>query len=105
MTRVTGHAATGSSQADGVAATLAYYAQPPSFAFDSKDRMIVTDLHKLRRIESGLIATIAGDGTSGFLGENVPATQSRLATPVTIFVKDDHLYFTDANTNAIRVIW
>jgi hypothetical protein len=100
---------TGTSQADGVAATMAWYGASPFITFDAQDRMLLAahNEDKLRMIDSaGIITTLVGDGTAGFVGEVVPITSpTRLNTPSRVVVRNGHTYFTDTLNHAVRVIW
>ena len=93
---------------DGGAATSAALNQPFSAAVDGAGNIFVTDYsnHVIRKITpSGVISTIAGDGTYGFSGDSGPATAARISSPGGIAVAPSgDLYFADITANRIRKI-
>jgi sugar lactone lactonase YvrE len=69
---------------DGGPATSASLHGPTGVAADPHGGVLIADAgnNRVRRIDpSGTIATIAGDGTAGFAGDNGPAVAARLNTP------------------------
>ncbi len=66
---------------DGGAATLAKLDSPSCLAIDGSGSIYVNDQRNncIRKVDpSGIITTIAGMGTSGFSGDNGPATAAKL---------------------------
>lgn len=60
---------------------------------------------RVRRIvrKTGLLETIAGNGTCGYAGDGGPATQARLRAPAEVaFDRDGNLYVADAGNNLVR---
>ena len=78
-------------------------------ALDSSDNMYVTDElnNRVRRIDklTGIITTIAGNGTAGFAGDGFPSTNSILNNPNGLcFDKKGNLYIADYGNSRIRKI-
>jgi sugar lactone lactonase YvrE len=59
---------------------------------------------RIRRVDpTGIITTVAGNGTRGFSGDGGPATQAQLFAPAQIQLDPDgNLYIADAGNNMIR---
>jgi sugar lactone lactonase YvrE len=70
---------------DNAQATTAAVALPHGLTTDAAGNLYLADTgnHRIRRIDTttGLITTIAGNGTQGFSGDNGPATAAALDTP------------------------
>jgi YVTN family beta-propeller protein len=69
---------------DNGAATAAGLEAPYSIAQDKAGNLYVTDFlgHRLRKITlGGKITTFAGNGTSGYNGDNIPASSAMLSYP------------------------
>jgi sugar lactone lactonase YvrE len=69
---------------DGTTATSAEFNVPNEVAIDGAGNIYISDTHneRIRKIEiSGIINTIAGDGTGGYAGDGGPATASELYWP------------------------
>jgi RHS repeat-associated protein len=65
---------------------------------------IATGGHRVRRVDpNGIITTVAGTGTAGFLGDGGPAVDARLHTPEGVAVgPDGALYIADAGNGRVR---
>ena len=93
---------------DGSTASSAELNSPQSVAVDNSGNIYITDAgnNRIRKIDtSGIINTIAGNGTAGWSGDGGAATAASLFTPNSIAI--DHLgniYFTDGGNNVIRKI-
>lgn len=61
---------------------------------------------RIRRVDAGgSIATIAGSGSSGFFGDNGPATKASLAQPIGVaFDAGGNLYVSDSGNNRVRKV-
>jgi sugar lactone lactonase YvrE len=81
---------------------------PQGIAIDELGNIYFTDVgnFRIRKISSsGIITTIAGNGTSGFSGDGGPAIEAELGWPSEIALdKAGNIYFTDYNNNRIRKI-
>jgi uncharacterized protein (TIGR03437 family) len=90
---------------DGGPATSAYLQFPYAVATDNAGNVIIGDGNRIRRIAtSGIITTLAGNGTSGFSGDGGPATDALLGT-VTALALDGagDLFFGDTGATGTRV--
>lgn len=63
--------------------------------------------HRVRRVDgrSGLIVTVAGNGTAGFSGDNGPAQDASLSLPLDV-ARDaaGNLYISEYNNNRVRKV-
>ena len=94
---------------DGGRATEAQLNEPYEVRFDSKGNMLVLDMrnHALRRVDAktGIISTIAGDGTLGDRGDGGPANESRLHYPHSMALdRDDSIFIGDIQNHRVRRI-
>ncbi|MBI4575343.1 MAG: hypothetical protein HY722_03665 [Planctomycetes bacterium] len=92
---------------DGGAATAARLNAPPGVAADSDGNVYIADAtnHRVRKltVATGVISTVAGDGTAGFLGDGGAATSARLDDPVAVAVDAaGNLYIADRDNHRIR---
>jgi cysteine-rich repeat protein len=90
ITTIAGIGVNGST-GDGGLATSARLSNPNDVAIDPQGRVLIADTYnsKIRRIETdGTITTYAGTGTSGYDGDDVAATTTRLAFPYNLWVDD-----------------
>jgi len=76
---------------------------------DSAGNLYISDTgnSRIRMVaaSTGIITTIAGNGTQGYNGDNIPATGAEMNAPKQ--VKLDHagnLYITDSGNNRIRMV-
>jgi len=59
----------------------------------------------IRKVSGGVITTLAGNGASGFGGDNGPATSAQLANPVGVAVDSDgDLYLADNWNHRVRKV-
>jgi uncharacterized protein (TIGR03437 family) len=81
--------------------------QPEGVAIDSAGRIYIADTqnNRVRMIANGVITTIAGTGIQGFSGDNGPAINAQLSTPVAVAVDAaGNLYIADINNFRIRKV-
>src|SRR6185437_4821233 len=74
---------------------------------DSQDHIYFSDSNNVVRMvdAAGMIHTVAGNGTSGYSGDNGPATSAQLSSPEGIAVDSrGNLYIADASNNRIRKV-
>ncbi len=105
ITTVAGTGISGYS-GDGGPATQAQLKFPSGVAIGPDGSLYIadTDNARIRRVGlDGIITTVAGNGTSGYSGDNGPATQAGLARPWGVAVAPDgSLYIADTFDNRIR---
>jgi hypothetical protein len=92
---------------DGVPAVNSTLCGGGGLAFDSGDNLYVTDatFSRVRRVDaaSGIITTVAGNGTQGFSGDGGLAVAAQLFTPFDVAVsRFGDLCISDTNNRRIR---
>lgn len=89
---------------DGGPATSASLNRPKDIAFDSNGNLYLADAlnNRIRRIDAqtGLIRTVAGEGTASFAGDGQPATQAMLFHPSGITLDGNGNLFISDQINA-----
>ena len=92
---------------DGGPATAAQLNQPIDLAVDRSGNTDIADLGNsvVRKIDtSGVITTIAGNGTAGFSGDGGAATSAELNQPIGLVLDSaGNLYIADQGTNVNRI--
>ncbi len=91
---------------DGVDRAAALFASPRGISFDQAGNLTVSDTYNLRirKIDrqTGLVTTIAGDGSVGFNGNyNVPATSAGLNHPLATLSTPFGLYIVQGWRNTV----
>jgi DNA-binding beta-propeller fold protein YncE len=94
---------------DGGPAAAAKLADPYEVRFDDAGNVFWVERlsHCVRKLDakSGVIGTIAGNGTAGFSGDGHPATQAQLNEPHSIgFDRAGNLYICDVKNHRIRKV-
>lgn len=93
---------------DGGLATSAELNLPSGVAVDSSGNLYIADLYNsvIRKVSpSGVISTVAGNGTNGYSGDGGAATSAELYSPNAVAVDNGgNLYITDAAINVIRKV-
>ena len=103
---VAGNGSSGFSGDNGPA-TSAWLSAPCGVAVDSAGNPYIADKgnDRIRRVASGIIATVAGNGTPGFSGDNGPATSAELDEPWAVAVDSaGSVYIADAGNSRIRLL-
>lgn len=108
ITTVAGNGTTGYGGDDGPAIN-AVLNEPQSVAVDAAGNLYISDLgnNRIRKVtkSTGMIATVAGNGTAGFSGDNGLATAAQLNGPNDVSLDSDaNLYICDAVNNRIRKV-
>jgi len=106
ITTVAGNG-TGGYNGDNIAATSAELYYPTGVAVDSAGNLFIADSsnYVVRRVDAstGFITTVAGNGHSGFSGDNGPATNASLALPSGVAVDGaGNLFIADMWNSRIR---
>jgi sugar lactone lactonase YvrE len=99
----------GGPSGDNGQATAAKFTGPRGVATDNAGNVYLVDkAHSQVRkvnIASGIITTVAGNGTAGFMGDGAAATAAELDAPTGAFVDaNGNLYIADAGNNRIRLV-
>jgi len=107
LSRVAGNCRTGYS-GDGGNALNAQLNNPQGIALDAAGNLYIADQgnQRIRQVTpSGTISTVAGNGTAGYSGDNVPATGSELNNPQGVVVDPSgNVYIADTGNYRIRLV-
>ena len=107
---ITTVAGNGSSEfsGDGGPATSASLTNPFGVALDGTGNLFIADegSNRIRKVDtSGIITTVAGNGSSGFSGDGGPAISASLSGPIGVALDGTgNLFFADAGNNRIRKV-
>jgi len=93
---------------DGGPATAAALFYPTGVALDAAGNLYIADYgdSRIRKVSpSGIITTVAGNGTSAFSGDGGPATSASLNSPVAVAVDAaGNLYIPDYENSRVRKV-
>jgi len=94
---------------DNAQATAAKLQNPAAVAVDSSGHLFIADEQNNRvrevTLATGVITSIAGNGTSGSSGDNGQATAAELNSPEGVAVDNSgHLFISDTDNNRIREV-
>jgi hypothetical protein len=93
---------------DGGAATNASVANPIGLVLDGYGNLFIGDYqnNRVRRVDTnGIITTVAGNGTNGFSGDGVAATNASLANPAGLALDlFGNLYIADSGNHRVRKV-
>ena len=82
-----------------------YY--PFGVAVDPTGNIYIADSYnqRIRKVSGGVITTVAGNGGYGYAGDNGPATQARLALPMSVALDAaGSFYIPDTTDNVVRKV-
>ena len=105
---ITTVAVTGALATSGMAtfdAGPAMIYSPSGIAVDTAGNLYLSDsLHsRILKVSNGVTTTVAGNGTSGFSGDNGPAASAQLSAPYGVAVDSaGNLFIADTGNNRIR---
>jgi DNA-binding CsgD family transcriptional regulator/sugar lactone lactonase YvrE len=92
---------------DGGPPDMAELCAPEGIALDAQGDLFIADTCnvRIRKVSGGMITTFAGNGTSGFSGDGVPATKAEFIVPLGLAVDSrGNLYIADSGNNRVRRI-
>ena len=93
---------------DSLVATSTKLYYPTGLAVDASGSIFIADTFNDRVCKvstSGLITTVAGNGTSGYSGDNRAATSAQLSLPNGVAVDGSgNLFISDQNSNRVRKV-
>ncbi len=94
---------------DGGLATTAQLHLPRGVAVDGAGNLYIADTlnNRIRMVSAatGIITTVAGNGTAGYGGDNGPAVNAALDGPEAIAIdKSGNLYIADTLNNRVRLV-
>jgi len=97
------------SSGDGALAGAAQLSAPAGVAVDAAANVYIADSgnNRVRKItaQSGLIATLAGNGTAGYSGDGAAATAAELNAPAGVWADASGiLYIADSQNNVVRAV-
>jgi sugar lactone lactonase YvrE len=106
ITTVAGSGGSGFS-GDGGPATDATLFQPSEIALDAGGNLFIADTNnqRIRRVDvtTGIITTVAGNGSEGFSGDGGPAAGARLRNPIGVALDAaGNLFIADSGNQRIR---
>src|SRR5207245_8009836 len=91
---------------DGGPAAQAQLNVPQGLAVDSAGNVYIADTlnHRVRRVDAaGTIATVAGTGEAGYVGDGKPGREAQLNLPTGLAIGfGDTLYIADTGNNVVR---
>lgn len=107
ITTIAGNGTSGNN-GDGGLAVDAELEAPNSITFDEDGNFYISDdiANVVRKVNTtGIISTIAGNGTQGYSGDGGLAIEAQLDDPTGALIGPDrNLYFAEANNNIIRKV-
>ncbi len=94
---------------DGIAATSAELNSPSGIFVDASGNVFIADTYnaRIRKINgsTGIISTIAGNGTPGYAGDGAAATSAELDNPFGVFVDGSgNVFIADGVNSRIRMV-
>lgn len=108
ITTVSGQATTNCGVGDGGPLASAQFQAISAMTFDQFNNLYLADFgcNTIRKVNtSGIISTIAGNGTWGYSGDGGIATQAQLAYPCKVAVDNGgNVYIPDAQNHRIRKV-
>ena len=108
ITTVAGTGVAGFS-GDGGSPTAAQLARPIAVSVDASGNLYIADSdnHRIRKVASGTITTVAGDGEQTFAGDGAAATSAVLDSPSGVVVDPNNpgrFFISDTHNQRVRVV-
>jgi hypothetical protein len=108
ITTIAGSGVAGFS-GDGKQATVAELNDPTGIAVDAAGNVYIADTNnqRIRKVDAvtGVITTVAGNGTAGYSGDDRPATSAELNNPAGLALDaSGHLFIADPGNGRVRVV-
>jgi uncharacterized protein (TIGR03437 family) len=108
ISTIAGNGTAGFTGDNGQASTAGVY-EPRGVAVDSAGNVYIADAHNYRvrkvTVSTGVITTVAGNGTAGATGDNGAATSAELRYPVSVSLDSaGNLYIADLGASVIRKV-
>ncbi len=98
----------GGYNGDGITATTATIETPTGVFVDGTGNIFIVDDNNQRIREvntSGIISTVAGNGTNGYNGDLIAATSAELSNPYGVYVDGSgNIFIADGGNNRIRKV-
>ncbi|MDQ6836984.1 MAG: NHL repeat-containing protein [Actinomycetota bacterium] len=109
ITTVAGNVNNAASSGDGGPATSAGISAPSAVAVDSAGNLYIADANAFRvrkvTVATGIITTVAGNGTFGSSGDGGQATSAQLGTPQSVALDQaGNLYIADTGNGDVRKV-
>jgi len=107
ITTIAGTAGTPDYAGDNGPATAAKLKFPTGVAVDRSFNVYIADTgnNVIRKVSSGTITTIAGNGIAGVAGDGGPATNAQLSSPIGVAVDPSgNIYIADQGNRRVRKI-
>jgi hypothetical protein len=94
---------------DGGAAVSSKLSYPSGVYVDSVNNIYIADYgnNRVRKVDgtTGIISTVAGNGSAGYSGDGSSAVTAKLVQPRSVFIsKRGNLYIADYGNNVVRVV-
>jgi len=91
---------------DSAPAIAAQLSLPTALAVDASENVFFADTgnNRIRRIDAatGVITSVAGNGTQGFSGDHGPAVEAAIDSPTGLAIASGSLYLADTRNQRIR---
>lgn len=109
ISTIVGTPSTAGYSGDGGAATAARLRNPVAVAVDAAGNLYIAEYHNntVRKVSAatGIISTLAGDGTAGSTGDGGAAASARLRAPSSVGIDQvGNIFIADISNHAIRKI-